>query len=29
MMGSSWERGDEGKLLVEDNMLVLIGVPGI
>jgi hypothetical protein len=27
--GISWGRGDEGKLLVEDNTLVLIGVPGI
>jgi hypothetical protein len=29
MIGVSWRRGDEGKLLVEDDTLVLIGVPGI
>jgi len=29
MMGISCGSGDEGKLLVEDNMLVLIEVPGI
>jgi hypothetical protein len=29
MIGISWRRGNEGKFLVEDDTLVLIGVPGI